>query len=151
MTILEAIEEASEDAGILEANFAFANIKEFQSFVKSFTSITTSDPAHLVMPFEMRSTWVGGRRKVMVPLQGWIMVRIAKVPLNYRSAEVESLYISPCRAIAKTFISNLINSDIIDPEEDNITEIIKPEYMFISASLFGVSYQINLPVLERAC
>jgi hypothetical protein len=151
MTILEAIQEAHLATGLKEANFAFARIDEFQTFIKSFTQITTHDPINLILPFETRGRWVGGRHRTIAPIKGWIISKIEIPPAQYRTAAVESEYIAPRRTIAKTFLHNLVNSDIVDPEVDEITDVIKPEYMFITAKLFGVSYEINLPILEDVC
>jgi len=151
MTVLESIQTASTNAGITES-VKFANIQEFQSFQDSFGYSTY--PIHVVIPFTFNGSRTGGRNKVTIPLQGWVMRRIPEDTNDYRTSEIESLYLAPMRALAIKFLNGLIDADetsIIDPEAGDVGWTVKPEYMWLPNHLFGVSYTINLPVLESVC
>jgi hypothetical protein len=147
MTVLEAIKNANKCAGI--RTFVFADLRTTQSFFDSFKS--EDSPFHCMVPFENRGTWKTGRRASIAPIQGWVIQRIGEDTNNWRHEKVESDYLEPMRAKAKSFLISLISSDIADPEVDNITDIIRPEYMFLNQHLFGVSYSVNLPLTESAC
>ncbi len=148
MTIVEALEEATKDANI--RTFGFANIEEFNAFSESFKF--NDYPANIVVPFDNNGTWLNGRRKATVPIQGWILMRINDTDIpNYKTAEVEKKFLQPMRALAIKFLRNLIDSDVVDPEREEITDKIVPEYMFLDQNLFGVSYTINLPTTESIC
>lgn len=147
MTILTAIQEASASAGL---KLSFANIKEFQSFMDSF--VYADYPINVVVPFTSNGvTTSAGRRKATIPLQGWVLTRIPEEPMDLRSVVAEANYIQPMRAKAIAFISELLEKDIIDPEVENISDSIRPEYAFLEAQVFGVSYTINLPVVGMIC
>ncbi len=151
MKILELIQEANTRADI--RTFSFANIAEFNSFMKSFTELDY--PANVVEPFQTNLTWLNGRTKTVVNINGWVLKRIDTNTFNFRTAQVEELHLEPMRAKAKLFLKYLMSSesaeDIIDPEVDGITSTIKPEYAFLPSRLFGVSYTIQLPVIEKIC
>lgn len=147
MTILEEIEIANCAAGI--KTFSFASLKEWNSFIDSFEFLDY--PAHLIVPFNVPFSLSKGRRTATIPLQGWIMTRIEQDTTVYRTKEVESEYLEPMRKLAWKFLKELSNSDIINPETDEITGSVNPEYAFITAGLFGVSYTINLPITQNIC
>lgn len=145
MTFLDAIEEANNKAGIY--NLSFANIKEFNAFLDSFQF--EDFPRNVVVPFDNNGRHIGAIRKGTIPLQGWVLTRITDEPLDLRSVKAEREYVRPMRALAIKFINRLLDSDVIDPEEsDGVTDSIRPEYAFLSAHLFGVSYQCNIPIVE---
>lgn len=146
MTLLQAIEQANIAAEI--RTFRFANIREFQAFMDTFNELEY--PCHVVVPFTNNGVWLNGRRKAVVPLQGWVLTRIEEDTSNFRSREVEERYLEPMRMMCKQFLYELINSDIIDAEVNEITDTIRPEYAFLTANLFGVSYQVNIPIAECA-
>lgn len=146
-TILDAINEANGCAGI--QTWRFANIKEFASFMESFTF--DDYPINVVVPFTSNGTHIGGRRTSVIPLQGWILTRVMEEPLDLRSQEAESKYIQPMRNLAVKFINRLLQSDIVDPEVESVTDTIRPEYMFLSGRVFGVSYSCNIPVTQYVC
>lgn len=147
MTILEAVDEANEAAAI--TTLAFANIREFSEFVDSFNF--SDYPVNIVVPFTSNGTHTGGLRKAVVPLQGWVLTRVTEEPLDLRSLAAETAYIQPMRTLAAKFISKLLQTDVIDPEVENVTDSIRPEYAFLAAHLFGVSYTVNLPIVENQC
>ncbi len=152
MTILEAIQQANSRADI--RTLIFANIKEFQSFIESFNELDY--PANIVIPFDVPYTMLNGRRKSVIPIQGWMMTRLQDDTTNFKSVKVEELYLQPMRELAFKFIKELttnqnITDDLLDPEEDEPTGVVKPEYAFLSARIFGVSYTINLPITEAIC
>jgi hypothetical protein len=144
MTILETIEEANESADI--RTFRFANLQEFNAFMDSFSF--DEYPINILVPFTDNGTWVGGRRKGVIPLQGWVLTKITEESVNIRSKSVEEHYIAPMRALAKKFIFSVINSDLTDSEVEPITDSIKPEYAFLNQRAFGVSYTMNWPFSE---
>lgn len=148
MTFLDAIEEANAEAAI--HTLAFANIKEFQSFLDSFNF--EDFPVNVVVPFTDNGTHTGGRRQGTIPLQGWVLTRISDEPLDLRSRKAEHDYIQPMRRLAKKFINKLLDTDVIDPERsDGVSDSIRPEYAFLSAHLFGVSYTCSIPIEENIC
>jgi len=151
MTILQAIENANTTAGI--RNFRFANIAEFNSFMDSFKF--EDYPMHVVEPFTTPGIWLNGRMKATIPLRGWILKRIPQDTVNYRSKQIEELHLAPMRAYAKAFIKAILSSeeadDIIDPEVEEVSFTIKPEYAFLPVQSFGVSYTLNLPIKESIC
>lgn len=147
MTFLQAIQQATADADIHK--LSFANIKEFNSFLDSFNF--SDFPVNVVVPFEDNGIHTNGRRKSTIPLQGWILTRVREEPLDLRSLKAEHDYIEPMRALAKQFLSRLLDTDLIDPEVQNVPDKIRPEYAFLSAHLFGVSYNMNVPISETIC
>lgn len=152
MTFLEAIQEANTAARI--QSFRFANIREFNSFMESFQF--SDYPINIVVPFSnngKRPGTPGALRKSNIPLQGWILTRIddEQDAEDYRSAKVESKYIEPMRALAVSFLTNLLETDVIDPEVSEVTDSINPEYAFLKQRAFGVSYTMNVPVIEHVC
>lgn len=150
MTILEAIELGNSQAGV--KSFAFANISEFNEFMHSFESLDY--PCHVVQPLTTSVAFLSGRTKTSVTVNGWFLKRINQDTTNFRSAKIESDHMEPMRALCKRFIKYLLQSsdiDIIDPEVDSIVCTIRPEYAFLPARLFGVSYTLTLPVVESIC
>jgi len=148
MTVLEAIEEANTAAGI--ETLSFANIQEFQAFMDSFK--ITSYPINIVVPFTSNGSTLNGIRRSTIPLQGWVLTRLtSSEPINYRTLAVESEYLEPMRVLAIKFIKNLLLTDIIDPEAGAVSDSIKPEYMFLNTKTFGVSYTLNLPIIQNVC
>lgn len=55
------------------------------------------------------------------------------------------------RELAEKFLVSVINSDLTDSEVEDVSYSITPEYMFLAAHLFGVSYTINWPVSGTIC
>lgn len=147
MTAFEAIQEANTAAGI--TTLAFANIREFNEFMDSFNY--ADYPVNVVVPFTSNGVHTGGRRKATIALQGWVLKRVSEEPLDLRSQAAETAYIEPMRALAAKFIGKLLQTEIIDPEVENVQDSIRPEYAFLAAQLFGVSYTVNLPVVANQC
>lgn len=147
MTILQALQEANDEAHI--PKLAFANLKEFNAFVDSFRF--EQFPVNVIVPFDSNGTHLSGRRKATLPLQGWVLTRIAGETMDYRSVEVEHDYIGPMRALAAQFIGKLLDTDIIDQEVFGVSDTIRPAYQFTAHNLFGVSYTCNIPILEDVC
>jgi len=148
-TILEAVTEANTAAGI--RTMSFANLQEFQSFMDSFTF--QEWPVNVLVPFTVNGTtnMNTGIRKAVVPLQGWVLTRVTEDPNDYRSKAFEEKYLNPMRTLAKKFIKQMTNSDIVDRDVDSISDSIVPEYMFLNAHTFGVSYTLNLPIRDNVC
>lgn len=147
MTILQALQQANNEADI--PTLAFANIQEFNAFMDSFNY--DDYPVNIVVPFTSNGTTLNGRRKAIIPLQGWVLRRIPEEPLDVRSVAAEHDYIAPMRAKAVKFIAKLLETDVIDPEVEGVTDTIRSEYAFLANHLFGVSYTVNVPVVESVC
>lgn len=149
MTILEAIQEAHAAAGIAPASLAFAQLQEFNSFMDSFQF--SDYPVNVVVPVGIRGTFMNNRVKDIATVRGWMLTRISEDTNNFRSVQIEPVYINPMRVLAKRFLRQLLETDIIDPEVEPVTYTIDPEYMFLTAHLFGVSYSISLPLRDNVC
>lgn len=147
MTVLEAIEQANNEAGI--QTWRFADLREFSAFMESFNF--SEYPINVVVPYTSNGTHVGVRRTSTIVLQGWVVTRVLEEPLDIRSQRAEAEYIQPMRKLAVKFINRLLQTDIIDPEANEITDTIRPEYKFLQARVFGVSYTVNLPITENVC
>ena len=149
MTILEAVEQANTEAGI--RTLSFANLQEFQSFMDSFTF--QEWPVNILVPFTVNGTtnMATGIRNASVSLQGWILTRVTEDPNDYRTRKMEATYLNPMRTLAKKFIKEMINSDIVDRNVSTISDTITPEYKFLNAQTFGVSYTLNLPIRDNVC
>lgn len=149
MNIVDALEEANTAAKI--TTMAFANIKEFQSFMDSFNF--SDYPVNVIVPFTSNGTNISGRRKSTIPLQGWVLTRVVDEPLDLRSLKAEREYIGPMRALAVKFITALLDTEIIDTDSgaESVSDSIRPEYAFLDAQVFGVGYTVNLNVAENTC
>lgn len=148
-TILEAITTANNEAGI--RTLSFANLQEFQAFMDSFQFVEY--PINVVVPFTVNGTtnMTTGIRKAVVPLQGWILTRVSEEPEDLRTKAAEEKYLHPMRVLAKKFIRRFLESDIIDAETNSVTDSIRPEYMFLNAKTFGVSYTLNVSIRDNVC
>ena len=148
-TILETVEDANVTAGI--RTLSFANLREFQSFMESFTF--QEWPINILVPFTVNGTtnMSTGIRKASVSLQGWVLTRVKIDPNDYRTRAMEATYLNPMRTLAKKFIKAMINSDIVDRDVDTISDTITPEYKFLNGLTFGVSYVLNLPIRDNVC
>lgn len=149
MTILEAATQANTEAGI--RTLSFANLQEFQAFMDSFNFVEY--PINVLVPFTVNGTtnMNTGIRKAVVPIQGWVLTRVSEEPEDYRSKAFEEKYLNPMRTLAKKFLKNFYNTEIIDPETTSITDSIRPEYLFLNVKTFGVSYTANVPVKDNVC
>lgn len=149
MSVLTALQTANTQAGI--TGLSFANLQEFNSFMDSFNF--TDYPRNIVVPFDLDGEFLNNRAKTTILIRGWILTRINQDTNDWRSLDLESLYIDPMRTLAMKFIKSLLNSEeiTIDPEVERVRFHVKPEYMFLHAHLFGVSYSVNLPGVDRVC
>lgn len=149
MTLLEAVEEANLKAGI--RTFRYARIDEWNSFQDSFKFIDY--PAHVIVPIRTNGSWVapGMRRKGVAIIEGWVVQRIPEDTTDFRTQKAEDLYLEPMKQLAMKFIRHMIDSDIVDPEVNNISDSIRPEYMWLSTGLFGAAYTLQLPIVETVC
>lgn len=148
MTILETIQQATNDAGF--KGLSFANLQEFAAFAHSFQF--EEYPRNIVVPFTVNGRLVAqGRKKKVLVLQGWAMTRITEDTNDWRSVELEPKYMTPMRDLAEKFITQLVNADFIDTEVDDISYSLRPEYMWLAQHLFGVSYNVNLPITGKIC
>lgn len=147
MTIKEAL-QAANDVTTAKV-FAFADIREFNSFQNSFEDLEY--PINVVIPVQVSGNVVGNRYKETALIQGWFLTRIHDHTNDYRSAEIEDVYINPMRENARKFLQELRRQDIYDSEVEEVSHTIIPEYMFLANHLFGVSYTINLPITGKVC
>lgn len=147
MSILEAIQEANADIAV--RGLTFANLQEWNSFADSFTF--EEYPRNIVVPFTVNSIYLDNRIKDTAIIQGWMITRIDEDTNDWRSVLLEPKYMDPMRQLAKKFIRRLLDTDIIDPEVQNVSARFVPEYMWLSKHLFGVSYTVNLPLVSRIC
>lgn len=147
MTILETIQQATNDAGF--KGLSFANLQEFNAFMDSFQF--EEYPRNVVVPFNTTGRIASNRIKSVLTIQGWALTRISQDTNDWRSVELEPLYMQPMREKVRKFFLSLVNSDILDPEVSDISFTTKPEYMFLAAHLFGISYTISLPISQKLC
>lgn len=147
MSILECIQEANTNAGI--KGLSFAQLQEFNAFKDSFTFLEY--PRNVVVPFTLRGVIKNNRKKKIIPLQGWVLTRLREDTNDFKSVKIEPDYIQPMRALAEKFIVQLLETDVTDPEQEDVSYSVNPEYMFLDAHLFGVSYQVNWPVAGKIC
>lgn len=149
MTPLEEVQRAHILTGIPIQSFSFANLSEFKTFMDSFNS--NDYPVHVCVPFESNGRYVSGLRKSVIPLQGWFLMKVKNDRFDFRSAKVEENFIKPMRDKAVIFLSNVVNSDLTDTEDDTINDTISPTYAFTAARLMGVSYKLSWPIVESIC
>lgn len=153
MTILEAIQEANDTAKI--RTLAFANIQEFQSFMDSFTF--NDYPVNIVIPPSITGTRTSNRNKIVFAIQGWVLQRIPEDTNDYRSIKIQETYMAPMQTLATKFINALLKTgeddgeDFVDPEVEEVSWTIRPEYAFLPDHLFGCSYTVNLPSTTTIC
>lgn len=149
MTLIETAEAANKAAGI--RTMAFANIREAQDFMASFTF--QEYPVNILLPFTVNGTnnLTSGIRKAVLPLQGWVLTRFTEDPNDMRTRKSEDKYLSPMRTLAKKFIKRFLESDIIDPETTSVTDTIRPEYLFLNQQTIGVAYTANIPIRDNVC
>ncbi len=147
LTILGAVKLANDEAQL--PDFTFAAIDEFARFLDSFKN--TDVPIHVITPFEEQGTWIGARRKAIVPMEGWLLTPLLEETVDYRSQRIEQVYISVMRSAAKRFLARLVEQDIVDDEVQQIKDVITPEYGTLSSRLFGVHYRIQLPIMQGVC
>jgi hypothetical protein len=146
-TVLQAIQEANTAAGI--TTLAYANSQEFKAFMDKFAF--TDYPVNLVLPFTVNGTTLNGRRKAVITLTGYVWKRVPEDGNDWRTLAVETSYIEPMRTLAIKFIKSLLDTDIIDPEVEAVTDTITPEYAETSGHLFGVKYTVQIPTLQNVC
>lgn len=147
MSILEAIEEAN--IATKNKGLSFASLQEFNSFKDSFTHLEY--PRNVVVPFALQGTFLSNRSNDIILIQGWMLTRLKEDTNDFRSVKIEPDYIAPMRSMARKFLIHLINSDLTNPEVQNVSYSIRPEYMFLDAHLFGVSYQMSWPINSKLC
>lgn len=147
MTVIEIFQQASDDAGF--KGVSYANIKEFNAFMDSFTFLEY--PRNVIVPYTLNGRLKNNRKKKNITVQGWALTRIAQDTNDWRSLDLERDYIANLRGMAEKFLVSLASSDLTDPEVEDIQYSIKPEYMFLAAHLFGVSYTIQWPVTGKIC
>jgi len=146
VTILEAIQAANPT----DCTFAFANIQEFQSFTQKYSY--QDYPVNVVFPFDIAGTSEQntGVRKAVVTINGFIFTRVSEETNNYRSLTMEDV-INPMRDLALEFIKNLINSEIVNRNVQNITDTVRPVYAELPEHYFGVSFSVQLPIIQNIC
>lgn len=150
MSILEAIQEAHAATEIGIKNLHYANVQEFNSFIVEFKKLDY--PANVVVPVIVSGDMIDKPRiSQQITIQGWVLTRISEDTNNWRSIKLEEAYIGPMRHKAKLFLSALMDTEIVDPQATAAAFTIRPEYMFLSSHLFGVSYTLQLPTFSDVC
>jgi hypothetical protein len=149
MTILEAIEDANTNAGITTLVFA-RTLAEFNEVIESFNFSDYPINVVIILRNNGRHT-SSGRRKGAIRLDGYVLTRVSEEPLELRTRKAEHDYIQPMRTKAISFLTELIKSDITDPEEEVINDSVDSVYGFLSSHTFGVTYTITLPIVEQTC
>jgi len=147
MTVLEALEEANNIQGI--KGLSFASLQEFNSFKDSFNYLDWA--RNIVVPIALTGTIEPHRTAEILIIQGWMLTRINQDTNDFRSVKIEDDYIDQMRKAARKFILNLVESDLTNPQVANIGYRITPEYQFLDAHLFGVSYSLQWPVNGKLC
>lgn len=147
MTIIETLDTATSNAGF--KGLSFANLQEFNAFHDSFKF--EEYPRNIILPYNTTGQILDNRKKKVIQLQGWALLRISEDTNDWRSIKLEEKYIQPMRVLAEKFIINVINSDLTDSEVTPQSYTLKPEYMLLNSHLFGVSYTFNWSVQGRLC
>ena len=147
MTLLEALQEANQITGI--KGLSFANLQEFASFQDSFNF--QDWPRNIVVPIVLDGTLKSNRSDEFINIQGWMVTRINQDTNDYRSVKIEPDFITPMRAAARKFIRNLAESDLTNPEVEDISYRIGSEYQWLHSHLFGVFYTMRWPVRAGIC
>lgn len=147
MTVIETFQQASDDAGF--KGVSYANLQEFNAFMDSFTFLEY--PRNVIVPYTLNGRLKNNRKKKVITVQGWALTRIAQDTNDWRSLDLERDYIANLREMAEKFLVSLANSDLTDPEVEDIQYSVRAEYMFLAAHLFGVSYTIQWPVTGNVC
>lgn len=148
-TILQAIQQATEDAGIRA--LSFASLQEFNAFMDSFRF--EDWPRNVVAPPSINGAFRGTngiRASETLILEGFILRRISEDTNDWRSVKIEPDYIEPMRVLARKFIRRMLDSEIVDPEGEASYSIV-PEYMFLNQHLFGVGYRAQIPIMKNVC
>lgn len=147
MSIIETLDDASKTAGF--KGLSFANLQEFNAFHDSFNFLDY--PRNVIVPYNTNGVVTTNRKKKVILLQGWALTRISQDTNDWRSVNLEKDYIQPMRVLTEKFIMQVINSDVTDPEVQDIAYTIRPEYMFLNSHLFGVSFTLNWPTKGNLC
>jgi hypothetical protein len=147
MSLLEALQEANNIPGI--KGLSFAQLQEFASFQDSFNF--EDWPRNIVVPIVLDGTLSSNRAVEIIRVEGWMVTRINQDTNDYRSVKIEPDYIAPMRAAARKFIVALADSDLTDPQSENISYHIESEYQWLHTHLFGVFYTMRWPVRSNVC
>lgn len=147
ISVLQALEQANDIPGI--KGLSFASLQEFNSFKDSFNFLDW--PRNIVVPIPLDGTIEPNRTAEILNIQGWMMTRLNEDTNDFRSVKIEPDYIDPMRRAARKFILGLVNSDLTNPQVANIGYRIVPEYMWLDAHLFGVSYTLRWPINGKLC
>lgn len=144
--LLHLLEKANQSAQI--KNLQYCKIDEFNSFLQSFT--INEFPVNVVVPVNENGVNLGNQVKGTYNIEGWILVMVPE-DANLISTRAVEEFLSPLRKQARSFITALCNSNMVDPEVKGVPYNIQPEYRFLSMLLFGVSYSVKLPVKFSPC
>ena len=147
MTLLESLNYANQIDGI--KGMSFASAQEFNAFKDSFVFLDY--PRNIIVPISLTGQVQTARTSEILNIQGWMITRLNQDTNDFRSVKIEPDYIEPMRQAARIFIKRLVMSALTDPQVQNISYRIVPEYMWTDAHLFGVSYSVQWPVNGVLC
>lgn len=148
MSLLEALQEANQIDGI--KGLSFINLEhEHAILVDSFEFLDW--PRNIVSPPIIQGVLKSNRSKEIVIINGFMVTRINQDTNDYRSVQIEPDFIAPMRQAARKFIIGLANSDLTDPEVEDISFTIKSQYRWLANHLFGVYYTMRWPVRRGVC
>ena len=148
MSLLDALQEANQIDGI--KGLSFINLEhEHAILVDSFEFLDW--PRNIVAPPIITGILKNNRAKEIVTITGFMVTRINQDTNDYRSVQIEPDFIAPMRAAARKFIIGLANSELTDPEVEDISYTITSQYRWLANHLFGVYYTCRLPVRHKLC
>lgn len=149
MSLLEALQEANNAVDGIKG-LSFINLEhEHSILVESFEYLDW--PRNIVAPPSVRGTLKNNRSKEIIPISGFMVTRINQDTNDYRSVQIEPEFIAPMRNAARKFIISLANSDLTDPEVEDITFTIDSQYRWLANHLFGVVYSMRWPIRKGLC
>jgi len=151
MTVLESFEKASKDAGIRTVLFCdMYTEQEFSNLVKSMKP--EQCPINILDSRSLQSngTWETGRRKAIIPLEGWVVTRIKENTKTTRSRELETTYIEPMKKLTKLFLKNVLKMEVYDASRE-MTDTIRGAYQVSNEHFFGTKYTASVPVVDGYC
>lgn len=149
MSLLDALQEANNTVGGIKG-LSFINLEhEHSILVESFEFLDW--PRNIVAPPSVRGILKNNRAKEIIIISGFMVTRINQDTNDYRSVKIEPDFIAPMREAARKFIIAVANSDLTDPEVEDISYTIDSQYRWLANHLFGVTYSMRWPIRKGVC